>query len=81
MLQVYSDLGVARIENAENHVKGAGAIWDFTPLLNGKPLAPGEATPLRDLRFRVSDVQFPQSEGLKFGLVKLDVRVLAKGEK
>ncbi|HKO42986.1 MAG TPA: sialidase family protein [Pyrinomonadaceae bacterium] len=81
VLQVYSDLGVARIENAENHVKGAGAIWDFTPLLNGKPLAPGEATPLRDLRFRVSDVQFPQSEGLKFGLVKLDVRVLAKGEK
>lgn len=78
VLQLNSDLAVLRIENADNGMKGPGAVWDFTQLLNGKPLAPGEATPLRDLHFRVSDVRFPQGAGLKFGLVKLDVRVLAK---
>jgi hypothetical protein len=80
LLQLNSDLAVARIENADNNVKGPGAIWDFTSLLNGKPLAPGEATPSRDLRFRVSEVRMPEGPGLKFGLLKLDVRVLAKSD-
>jgi hypothetical protein len=78
VLQLISDLAALRIENADNDLKGPGAIWDFTQLLNGKPLAPGEATSLRDLRFRVCDVRMPEGPGLKFGLIKLDVRVLAK---
>lgn len=77
VVQLRSDVGVAQIEGAENGAKGPGAVWNFTGALNGKALPGGESSQFKELRFRVSDVRgLPQSEGLRFSLVKLDVRVL-----
>lgn len=82
VIDLRSDLGVAEILEADNKRTGAGAVWDFTPLLKNQELAPDERSAPKALRFRVSDLRpIKQGDALKLGLLDLNVAVLAKADK
>ena len=75
-----SEIGVAEILNADNGETGIGAVFDFTSLLDGDMLRPEAMSEPKEFRFRLSDIRpFEQNGRFRFGLVHLEVRVLAEG--
>jgi hypothetical protein len=56
ILGVNSELGTPAITNAANGLKRDGAIWDFTDLVEGGSLRPGESTGTRTIKFSLSDL-------------------------
>jgi hypothetical protein len=79
VLSVNSTIGPVEIANSDNKLLGSGAIWDFSDLLHGGNLQPGELAGPKQLRFRV--VNPPQSfhiivERLAVQFAKLHTKVL-----
>ncbi len=65
------------IANADNQLRGVGAVWDFTPLLPKGGLLPDSLTAARDLVFQLAELQpFRQGTELKLGFVNLVARIL-----
>ena len=75
-----SDLGLPSAEQAENGVRGVGAVWDFSSVIPANGLKPNETSAEKRLAFKLTD-QRPLRQGktFKFGLIEIDARVLAKG--
>jgi hypothetical protein len=77
VLALESALGGVQVANADNGQQGAGAVWDFTNLIRGNTLAPGETTGNRALVFRLADLRHLQNEsGVYSGLLELEAQVL-----
>ena len=84
---ISSDLGVARIANADNHLEAQGAIVHFSVSASEKVLPAEAVSETRELRFSVTDVRsftvtipgYGSERGAQdsMGLVHLDVRILA----
>ena len=94
VLSVYSDRsdGVT-ILNSDNEKNAAGAVWDFSGLINGNALKPNEASEPKKLIFHLSNPQQPAVGGvlrsslsrlhgnllsLDGSLISLDARTLGK---
>ena len=54
LTDLHSDLGTIEVENADNGVRGIGAVWDLSNLLPSESLAPGAISERRRLLFRIS---------------------------
>jgi hypothetical protein len=52
VLDVASILGAARLENADNGLSGGGALFDFSSLVPGGALLPGQKSASKQLRMR-----------------------------
>jgi hypothetical protein len=77
VLALESALGGVQVVNADNRRQGAGAVWDFTNLIKGNALAPGETTGNKTLVFRLTDLRHLQNgSGVYSGLVELEAQVL-----
>jgi hypothetical protein len=64
-----------------NGVSGAGAVFDFTPLVAGGSLPPDAQSDVKTLTFRLYDLRPPRTmtiERMRESLVSLDARVLGK---
>jgi hypothetical protein len=82
VIDLRSDLGVPEILDSDNKRTGAGAVWDFTPLIQNQALASDERSAPKMLRFRISDLRpIKQGDALKLGLLDLNVVVLGKADK
>lgn len=76
--------GTVAIVNADNHATGPGAIWDFTPLVPGGVLRPGENTGIKRLEFRFAGLRpfrrlangYPARD-----LLAIESKVFAAGER
>ena len=65
------------IVNPDNQVRGAGAVWDFTPLLKNGVLLPDSLSATKDLVFQLSGIgPFRESMDLKLGFVNMEARIL-----
>ncbi len=61
--QLVSEAGTASIVNADNGLKGVGAIWDFTPQLSGGALAPGQPSGVRKLEIALRNPRMLKRDG------------------
>jgi hypothetical protein len=80
VLSLASGSAVPEIIDADNHLQGPGAIWDFTASLAGERLGPGESTRPRRLRFRLTGLvpfQLDQRRRLD-NLISVEAKVLGK---
>lgn len=57
VLSLASEFGKPEIIGADNQVRQAGAVWDFTPLLSNQTLKPGETSKDKHVEFRLTDVR------------------------
>ena len=65
------------ITNADNQVRGIGAVWDFTSLLPGGMLLPDSLSAPKDIVFQLSGLQpFRQGTDLRLGFVNMEARIL-----
>jgi hypothetical protein len=76
--------GTVRITNADNGQTATGAVWDFTRLIEGGVLGPGEKTQTKRFEFSLKDIR-PFSAN-QFGrrpseLVNLETKVLGTSDK
>jgi hypothetical protein len=55
VLSLGSTVGPAEILNSDNESARSGAIWDFSPLLQGARLKPGETSKPKPIEMRISD--------------------------
>lgn len=53
VLRLGSQIGEPKFDNADNHKRGAGAIFNFTPLMPAGGLEPGERTRGREIAVRL----------------------------
>lgn len=60
VLSVTAENSAAVILNSDNGVDGAGAIFDFTPLLTDGVLPPEKSSKPRTLQFRLTSVRIPK---------------------
>jgi hypothetical protein len=68
---------VVEITNADNQMKGVGAVFDFTPLLKNGELLPDSLSAPKDLVFQLSGLgPFREAMDLKLGFVNMEARVL-----
>ena len=67
------------VRNADNGMRSTGAVWNFRTA-SGKPLAPGEMTAPRELKFYVTDWPIPRGPFSQphTGLLALDMKVLGR---
>src|SRR4029077_18266292 len=83
------NLSVANPDNSEG---GEGAVWDFTSVLNGGRLRPGERSGAKRLEFRlvavppldvdwISDYGWGHRGRDRVGIVNIDTKVLGRIEK
>ncbi len=49
--------GSVQITNADNRRTGTGAVWDYSDLLTGKILKPGQMTEAKRFEFHLTDIQ------------------------
>jgi hypothetical protein len=54
--RTWSGVGSVAIVDADNHLAGEGAVWDFSSLLNSGQLKPEESSQTRKLVFQLSNV-------------------------
>jgi hypothetical protein len=81
VLAVRSYLAQVEVVGADNGVSGAGAVFDFTPLVAGGSLPPDAQSDVKTLTFRLHDLRPPRTmtiERMRESLVSLDARVLGK---
>ena len=57
IVELRSDIGIAKVIGADNGEDGVGAVLDFTPVLHGGQLGPGETSGVKHLVFRLEDVR------------------------
>jgi hypothetical protein len=79
---VGSQLAAVEITNAENNVRGQGAVWTFNPADSSGKLSPDAKSEVKELAFHVSDIRLlhqPTREP-KLGLISLKAQVLGKAE-
>ena len=57
IVELRSDIGIAKVIGADNGEDGVGAVLDFTPVLRGGRLEPGETSGVKRLVFRLVDVR------------------------
>ena len=76
-LTVTSQVANVEVVNADNRMRGPGAVWDFTSLLTNGQLLPDALSAPKDLVFQLSDLR-PFQEGieLRLGLVSMDAKIL-----
>ena len=79
LLDLNSELGVPEIVNADNSVKGEGAVFDFTPLLDGAELKPHDITKPKRIRIHMAELDplRPFGPMAVFDLADFTTRVLA----
>jgi hypothetical protein len=75
VLSMRSSLGIPEILNADNGEKLKGAVWDFSALLDGNQLKPGEESKAKRLEFHLSQAK-PLMRSID--LIDIDARVLGK---
>ena len=76
-LNVTSQVARVEVTNADNKMGGAGAVWDFTPLLTNGMLLPEGLSAPRDFVFQLSDLRrFQEGIELRLGLVSMDAKIL-----
>ena len=94
VLSLSSDVGLVQLTNAENSVRGAGALFDFTSQVKGGVLKPDESSSTKKLVFHLDDVHLPKpdtspspnsaesiNEVLGAQFVNMDVQVLGDESK
>lgn len=68
---------VVEVANADNQVRGVGAVWDFTSLLKNGELLPDSLSAPKDLVFQLSGIgPFRESMDLRLGFVNMEARIL-----
>lgn len=79
ILSMASEVGQPSALGTENGVSGPGAVWNLTSALPDGSLKPDqESTPMR-LDFKLTNLRpFRQGKTIRYGLVSLDARVLAR---
>ncbi len=75
--------GVVEALNADNHERGSGAVWDFSNVVKGGALQPGDRTANKSLEFHLDDVHPFQrrsngSYPWPLDLIRLESKVLAR---
>src|ERR1051325_11244524 len=81
VVMLTSDLGTARILNADNGETGVGAVWEFSKEIDSGWLKPDENSHSKLFRFQILDPQeFWQNNRFKSTFVLMDFRVLAQPE-
>jgi hypothetical protein len=79
VIDARSPLGALRVLDADNKQAGAGAVWDFSPLVKNGTLNAGETSSRRTLRFQLANPRpFRQGTQFKFSLLDVQARVLAR---
>jgi hypothetical protein len=83
LLSMHSEFSGPRAANAENGLTGAGALWDFSALISGEGLKPGERTKPKRLEFHFDAIGpiRPQPDTIyPFlpGVISFDAKVLAR---
>jgi hypothetical protein len=75
-----SNVGNVAIVNADNHLQGQGAVWDFSSLLRSGQLKPDESSQTRKLIFELSNVhQISANAGWNArSLAQADIVMLGK---
>lgn len=84
VLALTSEAGEPEILNADNQIKTRGALLDFAPLLNGKPLLPGAVSAPKHITFRLTGFKSLRPTGSTVpldSLLTIDAKVLGKIEK
>ena len=73
-----SQLGAVSVEDSDNGVTGPGAIWDFTTLLRGGMLAPGDSSNPKRVALQVRDRRSRSVSGeiLWSMMLELEARIL-----
>jgi len=83
VLAISSVAGLVEVVDTDNDLKQAGAVWDFTPFLEGGALAPGKETKPRTIRFRLHNPKpfrpLPETR-YAVSLVTLETRILGNIE-
>ena len=65
------------IVNADNQIRGVGAVWDFTPLLKDGVLLPDSLSAPKDLVFQLTGIgSFREGADLHLGFVNMEAKVL-----
>lgn len=78
VLTLEPGLGVPRIMDADNGEEGTGAVWDFTPMIDGGSLASMQLSAPKTLTFHLTDLRgLRQGRDLEGGILNLDTRVFA----
>jgi len=80
VLELGSDLGYARVSNADAGGDGEGAVWDLTTNVNGGVLLPGQQTTAKRIQFAVRDlpqVLRPLPDRLNAGLAAFRLKILS----
>jgi hypothetical protein len=78
LTSMVSDLGEPSIINADNGIKGEGATWDFTSLISGGSLAPGQTTAPKRMLFRLANAHMPDPKGNANAMVEVGGKILAR---
>jgi len=81
LLRLTSELGRPEALDTENGDRGPGAVWDWGAAIPGGELEPGAESQPRELAFRLQNLRpFRLGKTIRYGLVQLDARVLARLE-
>jgi len=76
-LNVISQVARVEVLNADNKMRGPGAVWDFTSQLRNGQLLPDSLSAPRDFVFQLSDLRaFQEGIELRLGFVSMDAKVL-----
>ncbi len=79
LIDLSSQLGRARAENAENGISGPGAVWTIREASAGGALAPGAESSVQELVFRISDLRpFRDEKSIRYLFASFQARVLGK---
>lgn len=81
ILRVGSKAGIAKLEDADNHTSGSGAIFDFDSILPGGALEPNQRTGGKQITFHLEHMPPQIAEGnyeAIFKLVTFDSVILGK---
>lgn len=77
VLAVRSEVAIAEIANADNSVRGPGAVFDLTSLLPSGRLLPDSLSAAKEIVLQLSDIRpFRQGNRTKLGLATFEARVL-----
>jgi hypothetical protein len=76
-LNVTSQVANVEVVNADNRMRGPGAVWDFTSMLTNGQLLPEALSAPKDLVFQLSDLRsFQEGIELRLGLVSMNAKIL-----
>jgi hypothetical protein len=79
LIDLSSQLGRARAENADNGISGPGAVWTIREAAAGGSLAPGAESSVQELAFRISDLRpFREEKSIRYLFASFQARVLGR---